>query len=133
MSKFKYYINAMKASEKSDFYKCHTGCVAVYSGHIIAEGYNSIKTHTLQTKYNKYRDFDPNVYRGCIHAEMMVIQKIKYLDIDFNKVELYISRGTKDKPLLSKPCKACERAIRDLGISKVNYTGYNSYVSEKYT
>ena len=125
---FKY---AKKASLKSDFYKCHTGCVAIYAGHIIAEGWNSEKTHSIQTYYNKFRDFDPSKYDGCIHAEMMVVQKIKYLDIDFSRVKIYVSRG-KDMPMKAKPCKACENALRDLGIKKVNYTGDNSYVYERY-
>ena len=55
MKKERFYKYAENASTKSNFYKCHTGCVAVYAGHVIAEGSNSNKTHTLQNKYNKYR------------------------------------------------------------------------------
>ena len=102
------FASAKKAAQNSDFYKCHTGCVAVYGGKIIARGWNGCKTHSLQTEYNKYRDFDETRYPGSIHAEMMVVQKIKYLDIDFSKVKIYISRGG-DMPRLSKPCPASDR------------------------
>ncbi len=125
------YKYAKKVSKNSDFYKCHTGCIAVYAGHVIAEGYNGSKSHSLQVKYNKYRDFDEFKYKGSIHAEMMVVQKIKDLDIEFSQVKIYIYRG-KEFPRLSKPCMACEKALRDLGIRKIFYTGDNSYIYEKY-
>lgn len=125
------FANAQKASYNSDFYKCHTGCIAVYGGRIIAKGWNGDKTHSLQTEYNKYRDFDETKYPGSIHAEMMVVRKIRNLDIDFSKVKIYIYRG-KDMPRLSKPCASCERALKDLGIKKVYYTGNGSYIFEKY-
>lgn len=125
------YSYAKRVSYNSDFYKCHTGCIAVYAGHVIAEGWNREKTHSLQVKYNKYRNFDETKYPGSIHAEIMVVQKIRNLDIDFSKVEVYIYRG-KSQPRLSKPCASCEQALRDLGIKKVHYTGDNSYIFEKY-
>lgn len=131
MKKERFYKYAENASTKSNFYKCHTGCVAVYAGHVIAEGSNSNKTHTLQNKYNKYRNFDANKYPSSLHAEMMVINKIKYLNIDFSKVTLFVWRGH-NKPRLSKPCASCEKAIKDLGIKKVFYTGNDSFIYEKY-
>ena len=54
-----------------------------------------------------------------------------YLDIDFSQVRLFIWRG-EEEPQISKPCAACEKAIRDLGIKRVFYTGHNSYVEEFY-
>ena len=62
---------------------------------------------------------------------MMVINKIRYLDIDFSQVRLFVWRG-KHTPRLARPCAACERAIRDLGIRKVFYTGNDSYIEEIY-
>jgi deoxycytidylate deaminase len=132
MTKTKGYELAKAASLNSDFYKCHTGAVAVYGNKVIAIGWNSEKLSTMQAKYNtRTRGFDGHKFRSTIHAEMMVVTKIKYLDIDFSQVRIFVWRG-QDVPELSKPCKACERAMRDLGIRKVFYTGNNSYISETY-
>ena len=132
MTKTKGYELAKAASLNSDFYKCHTGAVAVYGNKVLAVGWNSEKLSPMQAKYNtRTRGFDGHKFRSTIHAEMMVVTKIKYLDIDFSQVRIFVWRG-QDVPELSKPCKACERAMRDLGIRKVFYTGNNSYIFETY-
>ena len=125
------YELARLCSQKSDFDRCKTGCVAIYHGHILAKGFNSNKTSPLQAYYNQRRGFDGYSYKSSLHAEMMVISKIRNLDIDFGQVKLYIWRGT-DYPMYSRPCEACEAAIRDVGIKKVFYTGNNSYIKEIY-
>lgn len=132
MTKAKGYELAKAASLNSDFYKCHTGAVAIYGNKVLAIGWNSEKLSPLQAKYNtRTRGFNGHEYRSSIHAEMMVVNKIKYLDVDFSQVRIFVWRGHKT-PMLSKPCKACEKAMRDLGIRKVFYTGANSYISEIY-
>ena len=131
MTKTKGYTLAQQAALKSDFGKHHTGAVAIYNNKVLAQGWNSTKTSSLQARYNKERGFDGYTYKSSIHAEMMVINKIRYLDIDFSQVRLYVWRG-KHGPQISKPCAACEKAIRDLGIRKVFYTGNNSFVEETY-
>jgi deoxycytidylate deaminase len=132
MTKSKGYELAKSASLNSDFYKCHTGAVAIYGNKVLAIGWNSEKLSPLQAKYNtRTRGFNGHKYRSSIHAEMMVVNKIKYLDVDFSQVRIFVWRG-QNTPMLSKPCKACEKAIRDLGIRKVFYTGANSYISEIY-
>ena len=60
------------------------------------------------------------------------IVDIDMLDIDFSQVRIFVWRG-KHKPSLAKPCPACERALRDLGIKRVFYTGNDSFVNEVYT
>lgn len=126
------YEYAKLASQRSDF-GCHSlGAVAIYGGKLLAMGWNSCKTHPVQAMYNsKERGFDGYTYRSTIHAEMMVVNKIKCLDINFSKVKIFVWRG-KNGPQLSKPCAACERAIRDLGIKHIFYTGNNSYIEETY-
>lgn len=132
MTKVKGYELAKSASLNSDFHRSHTGAVAIYGNKILAYGWNSEKLSLMQAKYNtKTRGFDGHKYKSSIHAEMMVVNKIKYLDVDFSQVRIFVWRGQKT-PMLSKPCKACERALRDLGIRKVFYTGVNSYISEIY-
>jgi len=131
MTKERAYELAKQASYNSD-YKQALGAVAIYCGKLLALGWNSHKTHPGQARYNSLeRGFDGYSFQSTIHAEMMVINKIKYLDINFNKVKLFVWRG-KDHPRLSKPCAACERALRDLGIRHVYYTGNNSYIEETY-
>ena len=132
MTKERAYEYAKNASYHSDF-GCHSlGAVALYGGKLLAIGWNSCKTHPIQAKYNSaQRGFDGYTYRSTIHAEMMVLNKIKYLDINFNKVKLFVWRG-KDTPRLAKPCPACEKAIRDLGIKHIYYTGNDSYIEETY-
>lgn len=131
MTKAKGYQIARQASLKSDFGRCHTGAVAIYGGKVLALGWNSDKTSSMQARYNKARGFNGYTFKSSLHAEMMVVNKIKYLDIDFSQVRIFVWRG-KDEPVLSKPCAACEKAIRDLGIKKVFYTGNNSYIEEIY-
>lgn len=127
----KYFKAAQLCSTFSDFRRCKTGCVAVYGNNVIAQGWNSNKTNPMQARYNNKRGFDGYTYPARIHAEMMVLSKIKYLDIDMSQVKLYVWSGH-DLPKCSKPCPACECAIRMLGIRKVFYTGNNSFIKEVY-
>ena len=131
MTKDRGYMLAKEAATKSDFGRCCVGAVAIYHNKLLAVGWNSHKTSSLQARYNKERGFDGYAADSKIHAEMMVINKIKYLDIDFSQVRIFVWRG-QNTPMLSKPCKACEKAIRDLGIKRVFYTGNNSYIEEVY-
>jgi deoxycytidylate deaminase len=107
------------------------GAAAVYRGSLLAIGWNSEKTHPLQARYNRLREFDGYHFQSKLHAEMMVVTKIAHLDIDFSQVDIYIWRGD-DVPQLSRPCAACEAALRELGIKRVFYTGNNSYIKEIY-
>ena len=131
MTRQKGYQLARLASENSDFGRNKTGAVAIYNNKVLAIGWNSQKTSSLQANYNQRRGFDSYYYRATMHAEMMVISKIRYLDIDFSQVRVFVWRGT-DVPKMSRPCVACEAALRDLGICKVFYTGDNSFISEVY-
>jgi deoxycytidylate deaminase len=129
-----YYIKAKAISRLSTFSKVKIGCVAVYHKNIIGVGFNQRKTNPLQAKYNVLRDLESNDGRPIndfIHAEMSCINAIKDLDVDFSKVELYIYRENMNNELACcKPCKACEQAIRDLGIKRVYYTDTNKYIRE---
>ena len=103
MTKNKGYELARAASKKSDFHRCHTGAVAIYGNKVLAMGWNSEKLSLLQARYNTIaRGFDGHKYKSSIHAEMMVVNKIKYLDVDFSQVRIFVWRG-KTAPMLSKP------------------------------
>lgn len=130
---FYYFNKAKEVCELSDFNRVHIGCIAVYKNIIIAKGFNTYKSNPLQKIYNKYRTLyiDGAEPLHTLHAEMMVISKIIHLDINFNKVKLYIYRKDLNNNLaLCKPCEACIRAIKDLGIKEIYYTTNNGYINE---
>ena len=99
------------------------GCVIVYKGSILAKGCNSDKTHPAQSHYNKWRYKDPgNSYLPPkIHSEIAAMQKIRYLDIDFSRVHLYVYRQLKNgERALARPCPSCMAAIKAMGIRNIH-------------
>lgn len=136
--KIEFFKAAKKCSEQSNYNGASNvkiGAVAVFRRAIIAQGYNQNKTHPLQQRYNIYR-YNVNGNHYCpskIHAEMELISKIRYLDINFSEVEIYVYRETKDgRKALAKPCLACTKALKDLGIKKVFYTTNDGYCEERF-
>lgn len=129
----KYFKIAKQISKLSDFNRYHIGCVAVYKGHVIGVGFNTNKTHPIQREYNRYRSFNnPTNVHHKLHAEIMVLWKIRNLDIDFGKVEIYIYREDWcGRKALAAPCKACRRYLKDIGIKYIYYTGNGIYCCEK--
>jgi deoxycytidylate deaminase len=110
------------------------GCVAVYHGTILAKGCNTDKTHTNQAKYN-YLRYDAGrgsrYYPAKVHSEVATISKIKYLDIDFSKVILFIAREYKSgAPALARPCASCMALIKEYGIHTICYTTDDGYAIE---
>lgn len=131
-----YYFNkAKQISRISTYDRVRIGCIAVYRKNIIGIGYNQAKTNPMQIKYSIYRNECGNLnsINNYLHAEMACINQIKNLDIDFSKVKLFIYReDDAHNTRICKPCGACERAIRDLGIRTVYYTDTNKYIREDY-
>lgn len=116
---------AKEASLNSDFHQHHLGAAIVYRGSLLATGFNSNKTSPIQKKFNRERNFDVNASYAVnsLHAECACLNKIKYLDIDFSKAVLFVYREHKNgHKALAKPCPACEKFIRNLGIKEVYYT-----------
>lgn len=141
--KERFFSFARECALNSDFHKrarFHVGCVVVWKNSIIAKSNNRTTTHTIQWKYNiKYRPSRFNTssnryYPSYVHAEIAALSKIKYLDIDFSKVDVYVYRELWDGTrACARPCIACESFMRDLGITHVCYTMENSFVEEWYT
>lgn len=125
----------------------HLGCVITYKRKVISVGRNKDKTHPLQGRYNKYRNFNNSEHmyiKHSIHAEIDAISSIPYLigkEIDkengWDKVSLYVCRYSTNKSIAcSRPCKACMNAIINLGIKNVYYTedfgiGYINIIEHK--
>lgn len=130
----KYFDLAKNASKFSDFHKQKIGAIIVNKNHVVSVGWNTQKTSTMQKQYNKsiskpWIDTSPN----CMHAEINVLQRLpKQLRDDLSKSHLFVYRESNGVKRLAKPCKACEKALRDFGIMNVHYTGLNSFVYEKY-
>ena len=131
----RFFEMAKKASEDSDFHQHRLGSVIVYKGSKLATGYNTTRTSPVQKQYNRLReDYDVDDvgdHMNSLHAEMMAIEKVKYLDIDFGRTAIFTYRATKDGHLaLAKPCEACSRRIREMGIKDVYYTSPKGWVHE---
>ena len=128
---------ARKVSFSADYTGCahaKVGCIVVYKGTILAKGFNSDRTHTMQAYYNKwrYKEEDNNYLPAKIHAEIRALQKIQYLDIDFSKVHVFVYRETKQgKIAMARPCSSCMAALRQMGIKKIHYTTDQGYAYEQ--
>ena len=131
----KFFEMAKAECKNSDFYQHKIGSVLVYKGSKLAVGFNSTKTNPVQKKYNKLRpDFNVNdscIHNNSIHSEMMTLNKVKYLDIDFSKTALFVYRELRDgTPALAKPCAACSAMIKKLGIKDIYYTTSEGWTHE---
>lgn len=127
------YFNVAKSvSHLSDFPRVKIGSCAVYKHKVISTGFNTQRTDPMQKKYNIYR-FSEDTRHTC-HAELSCLKPlIGRKDIDFKNVELYIYREDKSGiPSLARPCRSCERLIRDLKIKKIFFSTYGGYASEEF-
>ena len=67
-------------------------------------------------------------YSNCTHAEVSCLAKLRYLDIDFSKVKLYVYHEHKNGvKALARPCLACQKMIKDMGIKEVWFTTENGF------
>ena len=134
--KMRFFEEAKKESHLSDYNGQSLGAVAVYGEKVIlARGHNTEKTRTSQQKFNVYRVKDKsNILNkpAKAHAEISLYDKIKYLDIDFSRITVYIYRETKKGKLaMARCCPACMAALKSLGIKKICYTTDAGYAEER--
>lgn len=123
---------AKNASQLSDFPKQKLGCVIIYKNKVISVGYNTTKENPIQKKYNISRGFDVHSAKNSLHAEMMALNKIKDMDINYEKATICVYREFKNGKLaLAKPCFACMNAIKDFGIKDIYYTDYEGTIHKR--
>ena len=143
ISKFdkKVFKLAYKVAKTSDFETFHVGAVIVYKKRIIGIASNSDKTHPMQAKYNKYRQFNKtkNEVKHSVHAEIAAINSIPYVigrEVqDWSKVKIYVARvcpGHDSGVGMARPCAACRKALQDLGIKHIYYTTDEGYAYERF-
>lgn len=135
--KKRFFEVARKESYLSDYDGQHLGAVAVYADKfILAKAHNSDKTNTTQYFFNRYRVGQKSNIMSKpprSHAEVNIYRKIRYLDVDFSRVSVYIYRELKNGDLaIARPCPACEAVLHQLGIRKIFYTVDGGYTSEKF-
>ena len=128
----RFFSFAAQTAAKSDYEVFNIGCVAVYKGKVISTGVNSRKSHPMQMKYDKYRHFrDDRTPPHTLHAEIDCLNRIDPTKYDMSKVRLYIYRPRKCSPTgISRPCPACMKRIKDLGIKVINYSTDAGYATE---
>lgn len=134
--KMRFFKEAKKESLLSDYNGQHLGAVAVYGDKVIlAKAHNSNKTNTTQYFYNRYRvEQKSNIMSKPprSHAEVNLLRRIRFLDIDFSRVSVYIYRELKNGELgMARCCPACMEALKSLGIKKICYTTDVGYAEEK--
>ena len=68
------------------------------------------------------------------HAEIAALSPLIGKEIEWSKVSIFTYRELKNgKHACSRPCPACSRLIRDLGIKNVYYVDENgNFVKERY-
>ena len=130
----KHFLRLAKEASYKSNYSIHrrvqVGAILVYKGTILAKGWNTDRTHTDQMRFNHYR-FEGE-FPHKLHAEQMALSKVKYLDIDFSKVILYIYREYNDgSPAMARCCPSCFAAAKALKIGTIVYTTENGYAVEK--
>ena len=134
--KMRFFKEAKKESLLSDYNGQHLGAVAVYGDKVIlAKAHNSNKTNTTQYFYNRYRiEQKSNIMSkpARSHAEVNLWRRIRFLDIDFSRVSVYIYRELKNGKLgMARCCPACMEALKSLGIKKICYTTDVGYAEER--
>ena len=90
--KIEKYMNLAKSlAEVSEFRRQKLGCVVTYKKNVIGTGVNSYKTHPIQKEFNKLR-YSEDSTPHCLHAEMTALIPLHNMDIDWNKVNLFVYR-----------------------------------------
>ena len=119
--KIKFFDTAKRLSKKSEHHKHHIGCVIVNKNTLVGFGFNKLKTHPKSN--HKYKS---------THAELHAILGVPRDELRGS--DMYLYRQHRDGQLATaKPCKYCEKLIKQSGIKRVFHTvegGYDYYKVE---
>lgn len=110
----KHFNIAKMLAEKSTS-RYRLGCVISYKNVILSKGINDMsKTHPLS-----------NAYGNTLHAEINALSKIKY-NKNLKYSTVYVYRLLKNnKSAYARPCRYCLDKLKQYGIKRIFYTGYN--------
>lgn len=129
-----HFFNLARAiSKESTFEKIKIGCVIVNKKEVISVGTNTPKSHPVQmiynTKYYRDRYKDGMFFHHYIHAEIRAILNAERQDL--TGCSLYTYRETFNGEIAnSRPCPACMKMIKNVGIKKIYYTTKDGYCEE---
>lgn len=126
---------AREISLLSNLRRARVGAVVVIGNRILSTACNSQKTRPLQERYNTYRNFDDDVMPiPKEHAEIAALSPLIGKEIEWDKVSIFTYRELRNgKRACSRPCEACSRLIKDLGIKNVYFVDQDGdFVKEKF-
>lgn len=102
---------AIELARTSDCRHRH-GAVLVDGGRVLSFGVNSNKNDPMIV--------GDELLEKSVHAEIAALRRHKG---PLHNATIYVARvGRRDTPLMSKPCKNCQKALKDAGVTKVVYT-----------
>lgn len=129
---------AKTVSKISDVKEYHLGAVIFGKHKVYCFACNTDKEIPLQGYYNRFKAPDAHKWhKHSAHAEMNCIHKLlqQYYDDlpDYRKLSILVYREHADGSFaMARPCKACSRALRDLGFRHVYYTSNNGLCYEEF-
>ena len=119
---------ARKISLTSSFDRVKIGAVIAKGTTVLALASNRPKSHPMQFKFNnKAKRIAP---RHHVHAEMGALINAEREGINVRGSTIYVYRRLASGALgCSKPCAACEAALKEAGIRNVYWTSPHGYLS----
>lgn len=111
---------AKKHLDKCDHHTHNIVAVVVINKTLVSVGWNNInKTH-------------PDMFRHSVHkkkhAEVMALNLAKHRYQDLSEAKLIVYGQTKaGNQICSKPCKYCQKIIKEYGVKEVIYSSHNSF------
>lgn len=124
MSYEKRYFNLAKAMAIcSQHPKFYIGCCIISAHKVISVANNQVKSHPIQKQLNILRFVDKHdSSKDLLHAELAAILKVKNKD-DLRNASIYVYREDRNRHIAcARPCPACLKKIREVGIRTIYYT-----------
>jgi deoxycytidylate deaminase len=120
---------ARAISELSNYDKYRLGACVILKKQIIAKGFNKAKTHPVQKHYNAMRFDVSDKSRHYIHAETAALNQVKHLDLTGAELFVYHT-GVNGEQKMARPCAACMKYAKQLGIKKIHYSTPDGFATE---